>query len=318
MFESKGKVLKKNKVFFNGNIYTQGGNNYIADSMATSGNIIVAVGRNLEKDDDFKNFQKVDLKGLTVLPGFIDAHTHFYFMALWLNTVHLDGLKSLEEVLSKIKAHSKKLGRNEWVTGVGFSPDRWNKYIMPDKLMLDKITDGRPAAIYSKDQHILWANSKALEITGINYRTPDPEGGVIDRSEKREPSGILRENPAILQVLRRIRGTDEANITKLYRRALKIAYSKGVTGVHSFDDWHAFPYLNKFATEGKLGLRMNYYVPVKYLPELKKIGIRYGYGDDYLRVSGIKIFADGSLGSQTALCFKKYIGLFRESAHIKG
>jgi len=300
--------MKNRNVFFNGNIYTQGGNNYIADSMATSGNIIVAVGRNLEKDDDFRSFQKVDLKGLAVLPGFIDAHTHFYFMALWLNTVHLDGLKSLEEVLSKIKAHSKKLDRNEWVTGEGFSPDRWNKYIIPDKFMLDKITGGRPAAIYSKDQHVLWVNSIALEMTGIDCHTPDPKGGVIDRLEKCEPSGILRENPAILPVLTKIKGTDETNIIRLYRRALKIAYSKGVTGVHSFDDWHAFPYLDKFSREGRLGLRMNYYAPVKYLPELKNIGIRYGYGDDYLRVSGIKIFADGSLGSQTANCFRKYIG----------
>jgi len=300
--------LKKNKVFFNGKIYTQGGDNVVVNSMAVSGRFIIAVGNNLDKSAEFKSWQKIDLKGRTVLPGFVDSHTHFYFLALWMGTARLDGLRSLEAVLRKIEAHAAKLGRDEWLTGTGFSADRWDKYILPDKFMLDRASGGRPAAIYSKDQHLMWVNSKALELAGISRMTPQPPGGRIDRFDNGEPNGILRENPAIFQVLKIIKGIEKSRVNKLWRQALQMAYSKGVTGVHSFDYWDAFAHFDRLSKKGKLGLRICHYPPASAIPRMEKLGIEFGYGNDYFRVAGVKIFADGALGSQTAYCFNKYIG----------
>lgn len=308
MFVSKERILKKNKLFFNGLIYIQGGEKITADSMAVSGNKIVAVGKKLQSDPDFAGFEKYDLKGHTIIPGFTDSHTHFYFLAMSLGNVKLDGLKTIEETLEAIRKHAMKLGRDEWVFGEGFSPDRWKKYVLPDKFMLDNVTGGRPAAFFSKDQHVMWVNSRALELAGYNARTPEPEGGRIDRLDGQEPSGILREIPAYFPVFKLYKGPAPSKRPALFNEALKMAYAKGVTGVHSFDGPDALGFFDKLSREKKLGLRISYYPPAAMIPELRKAGIKYGYGNDYFRISGIKIFSDGSLGSQTALCYQKYIG----------
>ncbi len=300
--------MSGNNLFYNGKIYTQADGLPVADSMAVNGNIIIAVGSNLHRDPDFVSYKKINLRGRAVIPGLVDAHTHFYFMAISLGNVHLDGAVSINEVLNRIARHARKLAKNEWVIGEGFSPDQWKKYIMPDRYLLDNITRGRPAAIFSKDTHMMWANSKALALGGLTRHSPDPEGGVIVRFENGEPIGILKEIPAYFPVFKMIKKPPKAKAEKLYRRALEMAYAKGVTAVHSFDGPDALPFFVEKAAKGTLGLRVNFYPPNKMLPELKEAGVKAPFGNDYLRISGIKIFADGALGSQTALCFDKYIG----------
>lgn len=300
--------MKKNKLFYNGKFYLQTGNLGRADSMAVSGGRITAVGNRLEKDSDFTTHEKINLRGRTVIPGFTDSHTHFFFFAMSLRSVDLDGLPTLEDALKKIKKSAAGLGRDEWVLGNGFSPDRWKKYIIPDKFMLDKVTGGRPAAIYSKDQHMMWVNSRALELAGLTAKTREPDGGRIDRLDNNEPSGILRELPGYFPVLKFVDDPPRAKQVKFYRQALEIAYARGVTGVHSFDGREALEFFEDRVSKNKLGLRINYYPPAAMLAELRRAKIKFGYGNEYFRINGVKIFADGSLGSQTALCFNKYVG----------
>jgi predicted amidohydrolase YtcJ len=304
--------LARNRLFYNCRIYTQAGVNtdtqVVADSMAISRGTIVAVGKRLECDDEFKKYQKIDLKKKVLLPGFTDSHTHFAFSATTYDNINLDGLDSLDAVLDAIKKHSRKLKRNEWVVGFGFAPDQWSEYIIPDRYMLDKVTGGRPAAMWSKDTHAIWANSKALEIGGVNRHTRDPKGGKIERLDNNIPSGILKEVPAYFLVFKKIKQPDRNKALKMYKRTLKMAYSVGVTGVHSMDGPEALDLFVALSEKGQLGLRINYYPPCANISDLKKAGIKFGYGDDYLKISGIKIFTDGALGNQTAYCFNKYIG----------
>jgi predicted amidohydrolase YtcJ len=304
--------LKKNKLFYNGLIYTQADDrkkaDLVVDSMAISGTNIVAVGDNLKDDPDFKNYERYNLRGRTVLPGFTDAHTHFYFLTLSMGTAKLDGLKSLRRTLDEIREHCRKLKKDEWVIGEGFSPERWQKRIVPDRYMLDKITGGRPAAIWSKDQHMMWVNSRALQIAGITSKTTDPAGGLIERFPNGEPTGILKEVPAYFPVIKNIKRPGMTKVKKLYRQALQMVYSRGVTAVHSFDGPEALPFFEEMSLKKKLGLRIDYYPPGGFVDELRKQGIKYGHGNEYFRVAGLKMFSDGSLGSQSALCFNKYIG----------
>ncbi|MEW5925518.1 MAG: amidohydrolase family protein, partial [Candidatus Zixiibacteriota bacterium] len=139
-------------------------------------------------------------------------------------------------------------------------------------------------------------------------RTPEPPGGRIDRLENNEPSGILREIPAYFPVFKLYKGPAPSKRAALYKKALEIAYAKGVTGVHSFDGPDALEFFDRLSSEGKLGLRVAYYPPAATASALRKAKIKFGYGNDYFRVSGVKLFSDGSLSSQTALCFDKYIG----------
>jgi predicted amidohydrolase YtcJ len=300
--------LEKIKIFYNAKIYPQLGDGMLADSMIINGKSIVAVGKNLEKDDAFGSAYKINLRGRTVLPGFTDSHTHFHFHAIMTANVRLDGLPSLEATLAKIRKHSRKLSKKEWILGDGFSIDRWNKRILPDRYMLDKATGGRPAAIYSKDQHIVWANSEALRLAGISGKTLEPKGGVIDRFDDGEPTGILREIPGYFPVIKVIADPADSKIRMLYKKTLKEAYSKGVTAIHSMDGPKAYHFYKKLSKNGEIGLRVDYYPPPTLIPELRKAGVNSGYNQDYLQITGIKLFADGSLGSQTAQCFEKYIG----------
>lgn len=300
--------MKKHNLFYNGKIYTQAGDGFVADSMVIQGNNIIAIGKHLEDDPSFSFSSKVNLRGKTILPGFTDSHTHFRFHAIMTANVRLDGLSSLESTLNKIKKHSAKLGKNEWVLGDGFAIDRWRKRILPDRYMLDKVTGDRPAAIYSKDQHILWVNSKALKLTKISRKTREPRGGVIDRFKGGEPYGILREKPAYDQVIKIVSEPSDANVQKLYKQILKEAYEKGVTAVHSMDGPKAYSLFRELSNNKTIGLRINYYPPPSLIPKLRRIGVNNGYNREYLQISGIKLFSDGSLGSQTALCFNKYKG----------
>jgi len=299
--------LKAHTLIHNARIYTQA-NDIVVDSMAIHKNRIVAVGRNLCHDSDFKSFSKIDFKGRTIVPGFVDAHTHFYHFALSFQKVSLYDCKSLDACLKEIEKHRRTLAGGDWVLGEGFSFEGTQRATAPDRYLLDKVTAGYPAFIFSKDQHTAWVNSRALEFAGIDKRTKDPVGGVIDHLYDGTTSGLLRESAAF-EMFGKIPPSSRQQVNKGYQLALKKAYEKGVTGVHSFDRaGEAFEYFSEKASEDKLGLRINYYFPVDRLELLQKNRIEYGMGNEFLRVAGVKLFADGALGSQSAYCFNKYIG----------
>jgi len=299
--------LKTKSLITNARIYTQA-EDLMVDSMAVRQGRVEAVGHKLQNAGEFRSYSRIDLRGKTVVPGFVDAHTHFYFFALTLGRVSLAGLDSIDACLEKIKQFASGLKPNEWVVGEGYTLDRFRKQIEPDRYMLDKVTGGRPAFMYSKDQHSAWVNSRALEMAGITKATREPLGGKIVRFDDGTPSGILREAASYGKIYARIPEPSKREIDRRWALALDHAYRKGVTGVHSFDGPEAFVYLSKLAENGKVGLRVNYYPPANMLPQLHRTKTRYGTGTDFLRIAGIKAFADGSLGSQTALCFHRYRG----------
>jgi predicted amidohydrolase YtcJ len=305
--ESREIDLKAKTLLHNARIHTQS-DGLTVNAMALYKGTIVAVGNNLEHDPDFARYDRINMQGRAIIPGLVDAHTHFGYYAASLAQVQLHGLDSIEACLRAIKKHAAKLGKREWVQGEGYTPDLFKKRIEPDRYMLDKVTDGRPALLFSKDQHTVCVNSKALDIAGITSRTPQPNGGEIVKDTSGEPNGLLREGPAYMRVFELIPKPTKARIDRAYKKVLQVAYENGVTGVHSFDGAEAFGYFSEFAEKGKLGLRINYYPPAQMLPQLKRANVKYGVTDGFLRIAGVKIFADGSLGSQTALCFNKYLG----------
>ncbi len=299
--------MKNRLLFHNARVHTQA-DWQVVDSIAIDQNRIAAVGNNLDKDPDFKAYARIDLKGRPVFPGFVDAHVHFYYFALLLGRVNLAGLRSLDECLARIEEFAKNKSKAEWIVGEGYAPDRFDKRIEPDRFMLDSATGGRPSFIFSKDQHTAWVNSRALEIGGIDERTQQPVGGRIEKLDDGRPSGILREKGAYGPIFDKIPDPARSRIDKLYNQALDIVYRRGVTGVHSVDGPQAFSYLAARAESQKVGLRINYYPAASLLDKLEKEKIFYGMGTDFFRIAGVKIFSDGSLGSQTALCFNKYKG----------
>jgi len=299
--------LKAKTLFHNGRILTQAGG-LTVDSIAVCRNSIVAVGNRLEHDPDFRSYSRINLRGRTMIPGLVDAHTHFYMLAKTYSQVSLDGLDSLDKCLRKIARFAANLPRNRWVVGNGFFPDGFRSRTIPDRHMLDRVTGGRPALIFFKDTHSAWVNSKALELGGITGSTPQPEGGRIELLPDGSPSGILREMSAYLDIHKRIPPLPKRELDRCYGLAVNQAYRMGITGVHSFDGPDGFEYFADLAERNKLGLRIDYYPGAALLSQLEKTRTRYGTGTEFFRIAGVKLFSDGALGSQTALCFNKYHG----------
>lgn len=299
-----------NAILYNGIIHPQHRFRVRPSAVAVTGNRIAEVSHDLHAlGRQFPGYDRIDLKGRAILPGFVDSHTHFYFWTISLETVHLDGTASFEEALKKISAFSGGRRADEWILGDGWSADRWNPYHLPTASELDAITGGRPAALFSKDQHILWVNSAALKLAGITKNYPDPPGGKIDRDPMTGiPTGILRETPGYFPVIKLISRMDQKRVHAVWKTASQIAYSRGVTGFHSMDGPEGYEFFKSLNSSGKLGFRADYYFPVKMLGDLITRGIKSGDGDQTLRIGGVKIFADGSLGAQTALMKKPYRG----------
>ena len=298
-----------NVILYNAKIYPQ----YIVRPKPTlvvvTGNRIAAIGTDLlAMRKQFPKHDLINLKGRAVLPGLVDSHTHFYFWAVTLHTVHLEGAATFDDALDRIRLFAQNHPTDEWIIGDGWSADRWQTYHLPTAAELDAVTFGRPAALFSKDQHIVWTNSRALQLAGMSKSSPEPAGGRIDRDPvTNEPTGILREIPGYFPVIKLISRPDPQRVLGVWQEATRIAHSRGVTGFHSMDGPEAWDFFTLMNGRNKLGFRVTYYYPVKMLETLISNGIKSGHGDETLRVGGIKIFADGSLGAQTALMKKPYL-----------
>ncbi len=252
-------------------------------------------------------YDLLNLSGKTVLPSFADAHVHLAFLARTLSSLDLFSCRSYDEALGCIRKFASTLSRGEWLLGKGWSIDRWAEPRLPHKRDLDRIVPDNPAALYSKDQHLVWTNSLGLKTAGIDEETPDPDGGRIYRDEDKSPTGILAENAAAgfyqnIDPAPRKKSFDQID------RAVAECHRNGVTAVGSFDDIDGFELLQEYNSTRGLRVRVRQYVPVRFLDHLLQLRLKSGFGDRYLKIAGVKLYADGALGSRTALMFEPYSG----------
>ena len=234
----------------------------------------------------------VDLGGRCVLPGFTDSHVHFPTWSLAQRDVRFEGVSGLAEALERVRDHPR---HGSWIRGTGWRSAAWDT--QPTKAALDTVTGDAPAALFSKDYHSLWLNSAALALAGGDLEV---EGGVVERDASGEPTGILREESA-WQFRARFATSPEDEYVDAAREGLRIAASRGVVAIHDKDGWLGAPRIfQRIAERDGLTLRVWQSVPYEHLPELEAVGLRSGIGDDFLRVGYLKVFMDGTLGSQTA------------------
>ena len=139
----------------------------------------------------------VDLRGRALLPGFQDAHVHPAFAGQTMMGCNLMGATSLDEALARIDAFGREHPEGDWITGSGWRME-WFAGGTPDRHILDKVTAGRPAFLSNRDGHGAWANTRALEMAGIDARTSDPGDGRIEREHDGTPQGTLHEGAADL------------------------------------------------------------------------------------------------------------------------
>ncbi len=219
--------------------------------------------------------ETIDLGGRVVLPGFNDAHVHFPTWALAQTQVDLEGCGSLDEALARIQNASP--AQSGWIRGRG-----WRGF-EPSEESLDRVTGATPTALVAKDGHTLWVNSAGLAAAGR------PAG-----------DGILREREAWDFQERHLR-TTEAEYLDSMRKGLKLAASHGVTAIHDKDGGlGALSLWQQLEGVGGLTLRVWQSVPPDRLEAVQALDLRSGFGSPLVRLGYVKVFMDGTLGSQTA------------------
>ncbi len=235
---------------------------------------------------------RVDLGGFCALPAFTDSHVHFPTWSLSQRDVQLEGASSLAEALDRVRRHPR---RGTWIRGTGWRDADWAEG--PAKEALDELTGDTPAALWAKDYHSLWLNSAALGLAGGDLEV---DGGVVERDEAGEPTGILREESA-WQFRERFVAVDEHEWVDATREGIRIANGRGVAAVHDKDGWlGAASVFGRIHEREGLTLRVWQSFPADRVDEVAALHVRSRVGDDFLRLGYLKCFMDGTLGSQTA------------------
>ena len=242
--------------------------------------------------------ERVDLGGRCVLPGFTDSHVHFPTWSLAQRQVRLEGAGSLDEALARVASAASEVPAGGWLRGLGWRSGDWAPAVEPTKADLDAVTGAVPTALMAKDYHSLWLNSAALALADGDLQVP---GGVVERDDAGEPTGVLREECAWHFRDTYARPTEE-EMVEACREGIRIANARGVTAIHDKDGWlGALRVFHRLRAEEALTLRVWQSLPHEHVDRLETVGIGSGLGDDLLRVGYIKAFLDGTLGSRTAL-----------------
>ncbi len=296
-----------NLILVNGAIWTGESGRPWAEAAAVKEDKIILVG--LSKDVRKlagKNTKVLDLKGDLALPGFIDSHTHFLNGGFSLLSINLREAKSKQEFVARIREKAQQLARGEWIQSGDWDHQQFDPAELPRREWIDSVTPVNPVCVNRLDGHMVLVNSLALQIAGISKKTVSPEGGeIVKDPETGEPTGILKD-AAMDLVTRHIPEPGFEAKIKAAEAALRLAAECGVTSLHDMADSSSFEVYQDLLGQKKLTSRIFLYIPVSHVDLYSRLRLQTPFGNEYLKIGGLKGFVDGSLGSSTALFFEPY------------
>ncbi len=298
-------------VFKNGTIYTVDDQFRTAEAVAVVQDRIAFVGSNADVQAWIGDGTKVvDLQGKTLVPGFIDAHYHYLGVGKREYHLNLDGARSLQEFLSRVKAEAEKTPKGQWITGRGWIEEDWPTKRFPTRQDLDRVAPDHPVFLTRADGHAAVVNSLALKIAGITSVTPDPQGGQILKDRRTgQPTGMLLDR-AMALVRKHLPPDTTFEMRRNYAlKANEIALAYGITQVHDMGvSWDVVDLYKKLYESDELDVRIHAYIrgPGEDADRLLNEGPQIGLFDHHLTVRGIKMVADGALGSRGAALLQPY------------
>ena len=277
----------------NGNIVTLDDCNPITDSITIKDGFIDSIG---EINTNKKN---IDLKGATVIPGFIDAHFHLTNLGKRLDMLQLKKCRSPLEILELIVEKSKQIDSNEWIMGFGWDHNKWDTSSYPEKNILNELSIPNPIMLTRIDGHSCWVNKNAIQLANIDL-SDIPEGGNIIND------CILVDN-AMNPIQRIIPKSDEKMVEKWIRLALKIIISRGITNLHdAWQDETTIKVINKLIEQNEFPIRC-YGMLASSNKQLLDHYFKNGhYKNKNYTIRSVKAFIDGALGSRGAALFDPY------------
>jgi hypothetical protein len=304
----------------NGNMVTMEEATAQAEALAVKFGRIYRIGKTAEIERLATSTTKViDLRGQTVLPGFIDTHNHFCLFALLIDQVDCRpqaGCLRGEDVIEALRARAAETPPGKWVLGWGYA-----SYLLDGKMEirredLDRATTEHPVCLVHVSVHEAAVNSRGLEELGVTKDTPDPPGGKILRAADRTPTGILSESafmgplffdtPSIYS--RVMAEYDEEERVEMMIRCGARFHRLGIVGAHDpFVDPPTLRTYQSAAESGRFLFRLYAYILNKWADPLVAAGIQRGFGSDWIKVGAIKVFLDGGMSSRTAAVSEPYI-----------
>jgi hypothetical protein len=299
--------IEADLVVFNTNIYTGFTDAPKAEALAIKDKKFIFVGSNSEASVFTCGTNKtVDLQGVHVYPGFIDAHAHLKGIGYREMNLNLQGAESLKSMLTQVEIHSNKLTKGSWVVGRGWIEKKWPEARFPTLEELNAISEENPIALERADGHAIIVNSLALEMAGIDRDTPNPIGGKIDKDENGEPNGVLIDKASLL-VETIIPKKSRSEEKQALREGLNRTAEMGWTQLHDAGSpLSDYELLKEIKEEEGMPVRIQFYVSdgeeaIQFIdngPYLDE--------EHMLTARGVKLYADGAIGSRGAAFFEKY------------
>lgn len=332
-------------IITNGKVITVDKNFSIAQAVAVKGERIVAVGTNEKiKALANKKTQTLDLKGKTMLPGINDAHIH---AALYWGSrpplvldVGFPVTKSIRDIVKAVGKKAEVVKPGEWIRGTGLNLDTLEECRRvparyPKRWDLDLVSPDNPVCLgvipFTIGEHVTWLNTRALELVGITKDTPTPPGcDIVKDPVTGEPTGVLKgalleelvtraippmtreqKRQAILSAMKELNSLGITSITEGALGPGGAGYQGGLWDAECIDAY------NDLCNEGRLTVRVNImmlFTPYgSYSPEdlyegLPQLGIHSGFSNEWLRIAGVKLFADGIPLNKTAWMYQDYVG----------
>jgi len=292
------------QILYNAKIFTQDPGKPHAIAIAVENGRIVAAGEDSEILAGAPvHAGKTNLDGAIVWPGLIDAHIHLENYAASLQFVDCE-TSTRQECLYRVAERARKTAPGIWIRGHGWNQNNWPEGF-GNANDLDNVAVSQPVYLTAKSLHAAWASTLALQKAGITATTPDPVGGKIVRDTAGRATGILLES-AMELVEKMIPTPSIDKVSRQVYEAQSRLWKMGITGAHDYDQARCFSALQILQGEGKLRLRVVKGVPLEVMPHAIAAGLRTGFGNEFLRIGSVKLFADGALGPRTAAMLAPY------------
>jgi predicted amidohydrolase YtcJ len=269
---------------------------------------VVATGTSADLKKLAGHAKVIDGHGGTMLPGLIDAHGHVLELGYALTSVDLSDTHTLDGALAKLKAYAAAHPDAKWIRGGGWNQEIWKLGRFPTARELDAVISDRPVWLSRIDGHASWANSAAIKLAGVTRTSKDPSGGRIERDADGKPAGVFVDGAQRLVNAVAPAPTKRENIAALDTALAEMA-KVGLTGVGDAGiDLANYRLYREYADAHKLTARI--YAMIRdtggAFDVISKSGPLIGYGDAFLTVRTVKLFADGALGSRGAAMLSPY------------
>jgi len=299
--------LEADLVLINAKVYTANEKLPEAEAVAILKDKIIFVGSANESIQYTCNDNRIeDLQGKFIFPGFIDSHAHLKGIGYREMNLNLQGANSLKEMLTQVEIYANKLEQGKWVVGRGWIEKKWPEGRFPTIQELDMISPDKPMALERADGHAIIVNSLALEMANITGDTPDPVGGKIDKDVNGKPNGVLIDKASILveSIIPKRTREDEKQALRLgLDRTAMMGWTQLQDAGSPLSDYEI---LKEIKEEEGLPVRIHMYISDGE-DALKFINTGPYFDEDHYLISrGVKLYADGAIGSRGAAFFEKY------------